>query len=89
MNEQVYRFVIDALREMNYPVDDVTADTTLGPSGMDLESLAIAELGVRVEDRFGVRFTDDEADGLANLTIGEFTETVSTRHALARTAGQA
>jgi acyl carrier protein len=89
MKDQVYQFVIDTLRDMNYSVDGVAGDTTLGPAGVDLESLAIAELGVRVEDRFGVRFADEEADELASYTIGEFTSVVAQRYELARAAGTA
>src|SRR5690348_5748187 len=89
MRDQVYQFVIDSLRDMNYPVDGVEENTTLGPAGVDLESLAIAELGVRVEDRYGVRFVDEEADDMANLTIGEFADTVAARYEMAQTAGQA
>ena len=44
----------------------------LGPAGADLESLALAELAVRVEDRFGVKFDDDESEMLAGMTVGEF-----------------
>ena len=42
---------------MNYSTEDVDDDTALGPAGADLESLALAELAVRVEDRFGVSST--------------------------------
>jgi acyl carrier protein len=89
MRDQVYQFVIDALRDMNYSVDGVDERTTLGPAGADLESLAIAELGVRVEDKFGVRFADEEADELASYTIGEFASVVAQRYELARAAGTA
>jgi acyl carrier protein len=89
MRDQVYQFVIESLRDMNYSVDGVDADTTLGPAGVDLESLALAELGVRVEDRYGVKFADEEADELAGYTIGEFSSTVAERYQLARTSGPA
>ena len=46
---------------------------------MDLESLALADLSVRVEDRFGVRFSDDESEQLALMTVGEFTAEVAGR----------
>jgi len=41
---------------------DVDGETTLGPAGLDLESLAVAELAVRVEDEYGVKFTDEEQE---------------------------
>ncbi len=79
MKGEIRQFVIEALRQMNYPVDDIDDDTTLGPSGVDLESLALAELAVQVEDRYGVKFSEDEAEQLAAMTVGEFTTAVAAR----------
>ena len=67
------------LQEMNYDIEGVDDDSTLGPAGVDLESLAMAELAVRVEDRFGVRFEEEESEELALMTVGEFTATVANR----------
>jgi acyl carrier protein len=80
MKEQVHKFVIDALRDMNYDVEGVDEQTPIGPAGVDLESLSIAELGVRIEDEYGVRFEDDEVEKVASMTIGEFVELVIARH---------
>lgn len=88
MTDQIRQFVIDSLREMNYDVDDITDDTTLGPAGADLESLALAELAVRVEDQFGVKFDEDEAETLGGMTVGEFCTTVASRMDLAKTSGE-
>jgi acyl carrier protein len=88
MTEEIRQFVIDSLREMNYDVDDITDDTTLGPAGADLESLALAELAVRVEDQFGVKFDEDEAETLGGMTVGEFCTTVASRMDLAKTSGE-
>jgi acyl carrier protein len=71
MHDQIGQFVIDSLREMNYNVDGVDDETMLGPAGVDLESLALAELAVRMEDRYGVRFEEDELERVAAMTIGE------------------
>jgi acyl carrier protein len=89
MNDQVRDYVIASLQEMNYSTDGVDADTPLGPAGVDLESLSIAELGVRIEDEYGVRFADDEVEKVASMTIGEFVALVVERHQVAQTAGQA
>jgi acyl carrier protein len=72
MHDQIGQFVIDSLREMNYNVDGVDDETMLGPAGVDLESLALAELAVRMEDRYGVKFEEDELERVAAMTIGEF-----------------
>ncbi|WFE65592.1 acyl carrier protein [Micromonospora sp. WMMD714] len=85
MRDKVRTFVIDQLQDMNYDVDGIDDDTTLGPSGVDLESLALSDLSVRVEDRYGLRFADDESEKLALMTVGEFTTMVAERVAGATT----
>jgi acyl carrier protein len=87
MSNEIRQFVIDSLTEMNYDTEGIDDDTTLGPAGADLESLALAELTVRVEDRFGVRFSEEEAEELAGMTVGEFCTAVAKRLALAPTSG--
>jgi acyl carrier protein len=79
MKDEIRGFVVDSLREMNYDVAGVDDDTLLGPAGVDLESLALADLAVRVEDRFGVKFADDESEQLALMSVGEFTAVVADR----------
>lgn len=79
MRDEVRTFVVQQLADMNYDVDDLDDDTTLGPSGIDLESLALADLAVRVEDRYGLKFADDESEKLALMTVGEFTTMVAQR----------
>jgi acyl carrier protein len=79
MIDEIRQFVLDSLTDMNYSIDDIDDDTMLGPAGADLESLALAELAVRVEDRFGVKFDDDEGEALAGMTVGEFCRTVEPR----------
>ncbi|MFI7279551.1 acyl carrier protein [Micromonospora chersina] len=79
MRDEVRTFVIEQLADMNYDVEDIDDDTTLGPSGVDLESLALADLAVRVEDRYGLKFDDDESEKLALMTVGEFITMVADR----------
>ncbi|MFF3852381.1 acyl carrier protein [Micromonospora sp. NPDC002575] len=79
MRDEVRAFVITQLDDMNYDVDGIDDDTTLGPAGVDLESLALADLAVRVEDRYGLKFADDESEKLALMTVGEFTTMVADR----------
>ena len=89
MKDEIRQFVIDAMRDMNYDVSTVDDDTTLGPAGLDLESLALAELAIRVEDTYGVKFAEEESEQLAAMTVGEFTAAVAERIELARAAGAA
>jgi acyl carrier protein len=79
MKDEVCRFVVESLRNMNYDVSEVTPDTDLGPAGLDLESLAIAELAIQVEDEFGVHFGDDDTEALALMTLDEFGAEVARR----------
>lgn len=79
MRAEIRAFVVEQLEDMNYDVQDIDDDTTLGPSGVDLESLALADLAVRVEDRYGLKFADDESEKLALMTVGEFTTMVADR----------
>ena len=78
MIDEIRQFVLDSVSDMNYSIDDIDDDTVLGPAGADLESIVLAELAVRVEDRFGVKF-DDESDTLAGMTVGEFCHDVESR----------
>jgi acyl carrier protein len=79
MNDEIRQFVIYSLSDMNYNVQDLRDDETLGPAGLDLESLVLAELAFRVEDHFGVKFGDDESEEMAGMTVGEFCAVVADR----------
>jgi acyl carrier protein len=79
MEHELRQFVIDTLREMNYDVSDVTGDTVLGPAGLDLESLAVAELAVMVEDRYRVSFSEKDTEVMAGMSIDEFAAEVASR----------
>ena len=81
MSEEVIAFTIDALRQMNFDVDGAGEQTVLGPAGIDLDSLAVAELALRIEDGFGVKFAEEDVDGLATMTLGEFAADVAGRAA--------
>ncbi|MET9611861.1 acyl carrier protein [Kitasatospora indigofera] len=86
MQDRIREFVLAALTEMQYDVSEVTGDTDLGPAGLDLESLALADLSVQVEDEFGVKFDLDEMEGTALMTLDEFTADVAARIAAATPA---
>ena len=79
MRDQIRDFIIGALREMNYDVSDVSGETVLGPAGLDLESLALADLVVQVEEKYAVKFELDDMESSALMTIDEFTAEVTSR----------
>jgi len=79
MIDSIRQFILISLREMNYDTDGIDDGSQLGPRGADLASLALAELALRVEDEFGVKFSEEEADELAGKTVGEFCAIVAKR----------
>jgi acyl carrier protein len=79
MSDEVRAFVVSSLKDMNYDVEGIDDATTLGPAGLDLESLALADLLMRVEDQYRIRFAEDESEELALMNVGEFTAAVARR----------
>jgi acyl carrier protein len=77
--DSIRQFVFTSLQEMNYDTDDIDNDSELGPRGADLASLALVELALRVEEEFGVKFSEEEAEELAGKTVGEFCAVVAER----------
>jgi acyl carrier protein len=88
MADSIQQFILGSLRDMNYDTDDIDQDTQLGPRGADVSSLALAELAIRVEDEYNVKFEEDEAEELAGKTVGEFCAVVAQRIALAGAAAE-
>ena len=82
MKENVRQFLIDALGDMQFDVSGVTGETSLGPMGLDLESLTLIELGLQLEDAFGVKFDEDDNERISMMTIDEFADEVVARVAL-------
>jgi acyl carrier protein len=79
MTDDIREFTVEALRKMNYDVSDINDDTELGPAGLDLESLALADLAVQLEDHYHVKFNDDDMETLALMTLAEFTDAMRAR----------
>lgn len=79
MRDQIHDFLLEALRGMNYDVSEVTGDTDLGPAGLDLESLALADLAVQVEEEYEIKFSMDDMETTALMTLDEFTAEVAAR----------
>jgi acyl carrier protein len=77
--EQVIAFTLKSLEEMNLKVEDANLETVIGPSGLDLDSLSVAELAARLEESFGVSFPEDEVEQLAVMTLGDFADSVAQR----------
>lgn len=87
MSDEVIAFTINALRQMNFDVDDADAGTVFGPAGIDLDSMAVAELALRTEDAYKVKFSEEDLEGLAVMTIGEFATEITARSGSAQPDG--
>lgn len=77
--EQIRESMITALREMNYDTSQITGQTVLGPEGLDLESLAVAELAVRLQDQYGVKLQEEEMFELAGASLDEMAAVIDSR----------
>lgn len=85
MRDEVRGFILSSLREMNYDVKALDDATTLGPAGLDLEPLALADLLMRAEERYSISFTEAECEELALMNVGDVTDAVLAR--IDQTAG--
>ncbi|MBC3843182.1 acyl carrier protein [Streptacidiphilus sp. 4-A2] len=83
MSAEVHQFVVEALKNMNYDTAEVTGETPLGPAGLDLESLSLAEVAIQVEDTYGVKFEEDEMESVALLTVGGLVDEIVKRSSAA------
>ncbi|MDD9382929.1 phosphopantetheine-binding protein [Streptomyces sp. ZAF1911] len=79
MSTPVRAFVVNTLETMNLDIAGVTDDTPIGDDGLELESLTTAELVMQVEEEYGVKFSDEDVEGLQTLTIGQFVSQVEQR----------
>jgi acyl carrier protein len=77
--QEIVTFTITSLEDMNFDVSDADTETMMGPSGLDLDSLAVAEIIARLEDGFGTSFAEDEIEQMAIMTLGEFADMVAQR----------
>lgn len=89
MIQEIRQSVIDVLKEMNWDVDGVTGDTVLGQDGVDLDSLAVAELAVRMEDEYGIKLPQDQMERFSRMTLDDFAGEVVSRLQLVETVSEA
>lgn len=73
--------VARALERVTSQPPDVTiaADTSLGPDGLDLDSIEVFELVLEVESLAGVELRDDELTAASLETVGSLAELVASR----------
>ena len=60
-------------RELDIPRDEITLEASF-TEDLEVDSLGVVELLMALEDEFGVRIADEEAEGLT--TVGEAVDLV-------------
>ncbi|MBV1939427.1 MULTISPECIES: phosphopantetheine-binding protein [Streptomyces] len=83
---EIREFVLSAvIDEMNILTsrDGITDESPLTVGGLDVDSLSLIELTLRLESRFGVEIPDTDIESLASLTLGGLVTEVVRRGAKA------
>lgn len=74
LEHEIREFVLTTVtRDMNIlsSADHITNDSAVGAGGLDLDSLSLIELTLRLEERFGVHIPDTDIEPLGAMTLGE------------------
>lgn len=84
LQKEIREFVLTTISDdMNHPVDanEIDDDSPLGSSGIDLDSLSLIELTMRLERRFGVEFPDTDIEPVGAMKLRDLVEEVVRRGA--------
>ncbi|HUQ58556.1 acyl carrier protein [Lentzea sp.] len=74
LESEIRDFVLTTIVEdlgQPLPDDTVSDQITLGATGLDLDSLSLIELTMRLERRFSVQYPDDSIEPVGAMTLGE------------------
>lgn len=77
--DEIRQYLLDALVTMGFDPEAVDGSSSLGPAGIDLDSLAVADLVMQLEDRFGVHIDEDETERFAMMTIDQIAKESASR----------
>jgi acyl carrier protein len=86
LEDEIREFVLTAvIDEMNILTsrEGITDDSPVTVGGLDVDSLSLIELTLRLESRFGVEIPDTDIEPLAALTLGGLVAEVVRRGARA------
>ncbi|WP_405770934.1 acyl carrier protein [Streptomyces sp. NBC_01538] len=86
LEDEIREFVLSSvIDDMNILLsrDGITDDSPVTVGGLDVDSLSLIELTLRLESRFGVEIPDTDIESLATLTLGELVAEVARRGAKA------
>lgn len=73
LEDEIREFVLTTVvDEMNIHLsrEGFTDESPVTVGGLDLDSLSLIELALRLETRFGVEIPDSDIEPLASLTLG-------------------
>ncbi|MFI9580564.1 acyl carrier protein [Streptomyces sp. NPDC052236] len=73
LEDEIREFVLNTvIDEMNILMsrDGITDESLVTVSGLELDSLSLIELTLRLETQFGVEIPDTDIEPLASLTLG-------------------
>jgi acyl carrier protein len=74
LERDIREFVLTTVtRDMNLlsSTDHITDESAVGAGGLDLDSLSLIELTLRIEERFKVQIPDSDIEPLGAMTLGE------------------
>ncbi|CBG73978.1 MULTISPECIES: acyl carrier protein [Streptomyces] len=86
LDNEIREFVLTTvIDEMNILLsrDGITDESPVTVGGLELDSLSLIELTLRLESRFGVEIPDTDIEPLASLTLGGLVSEVVGRGAKA------
>jgi acyl carrier protein len=86
LETEIRTFVLDTITEdMSQPLvrDEITDAAPLGSGGIDLDSLSLIELTMRLERRFDVEFPETDIEPLGAMSLGELVADIVKRGAKA------
>ncbi|QQM42271.1 acyl carrier protein [Streptomyces liliifuscus] len=86
LEDEIREFVLGTvIDEMNILMsrDGITDESPVTVGGLDLDSLSLIELTLRLESRFGVEIPDTDIEPLASLTLGSLVAEIVRRGAKA------
>ncbi|WP_127533592.1 acyl carrier protein [Paenibacillus kobensis] len=71
--------IIGTSLNMPLPEGPITDATLLGAGGMELDSIKVIELVVRLEANYGISVPDEELKQIYDYTIGQLTDLIGDR----------
>ncbi|MEO6086204.1 MAG: acyl carrier protein [Umezawaea sp.] len=86
LENEIRDFILTTVvQDMNHPIepDEVNVESPLGSGGIDLDSLSLIELTMRLERRFNVQFPESDIEPLGAMTLGELAADIVERGATA------